>query len=198
MASMDSGTSLRDMEESALGELGRAWWLVLLFGVASIILGVIAFLQPEGSVEVVAYILAIWLIISGIFSIIRAFAHGLSGGVRALFIVTGILSLVLGLFALSGGEDSVFRAEWILAIFIGISFVFSGIGTLVAAAESKEGRGWNIFGGIVLLIAGIVVLAVPYRSLFALSLIVGIWLFIIGIFTIVSAFSIRSSVKKLV
>ena len=194
MAMLDSPS----LQDSPLSALGRAWWLVLLFGLISIGLGVIALLQPEGSVEVVAILLAIWLIVSGLFSIIRAFGHGLSGGLRALLIITGVISMILGFFALSGGEESVFRAEWILAIFIGISFLFQGFAALFGAVESSVGRGWNIFGGIVLLIAGIVVLAVPYRSLFALALIVGIWLIIMGIFAVISSFSIKSATKNLV
>ena len=194
MAMLDSPS----LQDSPLSALGRAWWLVLLFGLISIGLGVIALLQPEGSVEVIAILLAIWLIVSGLFSIIRAFGHGLSGGLRALLIITGVISMILGFFALSGGEESVFRAEWILAIFIGISFLFQGFAALFGAAESSVGRGWNIFGGIVLLIAGIVVLAVPYRSLFALALIVGIWLIIMGIFAVISSFSIKSATKNLV
>ena len=194
MAMLDSPS----LQDSPLSALGRAWWLVLLFGLISIGLGVIALLQPEGSVEVVAILLAIWLIVSGLFSIIRAFGHGLSGGLRALLIITGVISMILGLFALSGGEESVFRAEWILAIFIGISFLFQGFAALFGAVESSVGRGWNIFGGIVLLIAGVIVLAVPYRSLFALALIVGIWLIIMGIFAVISSFSIKSATKNLV
>ena len=194
MAMLDSPS----LQDSPLSAIGRAWWLVLLFGLISIGLGVIALLQPEGSVEVVAILLAIWLIVSGLFSIIRAFGHGLSGGLRALLIITGVISMILGFFALSGGEESVFRAEWILAIFIGISFLFQGFAALFGAVESSVGRGWNIFGGIVLLIAGIVVLAVPYRSLFALALIVGIWLIIMGIFAVVSSFSIKSATRNLV
>lgn len=194
MAMLDSPS----LQDSPLSALGRAWWLVLLFGLISIGLGVIALLQPEGSVEVVAILLAIWLIVSGLFSIIRAFGHGLSGGLRALLIITGVISMILGFFALSGGEESVFRAEWILAIFIGISFLFQGFAALFGAVESSVGRGWNIFGGIVLLIAGVIVLAVPYRSLFALALIVGIWLIIMGIFAVISSFSIKSATKNLV
>ena len=198
MAVIFPGTSLQESEDSALAAIGRAWGLVLFFGVLSVILGIVAMVWPNASVAVVAYILAIWLVVSGLFTMIRAFAHGLTGGMRALLLITGILSLILGLFAFSGHEDSIFRAEWILAIFIGISFLFQGFAALFAAAESPAGRGWNIFGGIVLLIAGIVVLVVPAGSLFALAFVVGIWLLIMGIFAIISAFSIKSAANKLV
>ncbi len=197
MAAYDSGPSLQEAENSALSAIGRAWWLVLFFGVLSILLGIVAMVWPSASVAVIAYILAIWLVISGVFSLVRGFASGISGGMRALFFITGILSIVLGLFAFSGHEDSIFRAEWILAIFIGIAFLFQGFGALFAAAESSEGRGWNIFGGLVLVIAGIVVLVVPLKSLFALAIVVGIWLIIMGIFALVSAFSIKSAADRL-
>lgn len=198
MAAIHPGPSLQDAEDSALSAIGRAWWLVLFFGVLSIVLGIVAMVWPSASVAVVAYILAIWLVVTGIFSLVRGFATGLSGGMRALFFITGILSMLLGLFAFSGHEDSIFRAEWILAIFIGIAFLFQGFGALFAAAESRDGRGWNIFGGIVLVIAGVVVLVVPIGSLFALAVVVGIWLIVMGIFALVSAFSIRAAANRLV
>jgi uncharacterized membrane protein HdeD (DUF308 family) len=197
MAEYKSGPSLLEAEDSALSAIGRAWWLVLFFGVLSILLGIVAMVWPSASVAVIAYILAIWLIVSGVFSLVRGFASGISGGMRALFFITGILSVVLGLFAFSGHEDSIFRAEWILAIFIGIAFLFQGFGALFAAAESSSGRGWNIFGGLVLIIAGIIVLVVPLKSLFALAIVVGIWLIIMGIFALVSAFSIKAAADRL-
>jgi uncharacterized membrane protein HdeD (DUF308 family) len=47
-----------------------------------------------------------------------------------------------------------------------------------------------------MLIGGVVILVWPGISLVTLAWITGIWLIIIGIFEIVSAFSLKSAVKK--
>ena len=49
------------------------------------------------------------------------------------------------------------------------------------------GRGWNIFVGVISLIAGVVVLASPFDSIGTLALVVGIWLIVIGVMEVVSA-----------
>ena len=91
---------------------------------------------------------------------------------------------------------SAFQAVEILAIFLGIAFLFRGFGSIFLAAEQRDQRGWNIFGGIVLIIGGVVVLVWPGISLVTLAWVAGIWLIIGGIFEIVAAFRLRSFTKK--
>ena len=69
-------------------------------------------------------------------------------------------------------------AVLLLAIWIGIGFIFRGVATAVSAISDPDtpGRGWEIFVGVITLIAGIVVLASPFPSLATLTLVVGIWL----------------------
>ena len=180
-----------DAEAGGLEAIGRHWGVVLFMGIASLIIGIVALVWPGATVVVIALLLAIWLIVTGIFGIVRGFARGLSGGMRALMIITGVLSVILGIIALQG----MFQAVEILAIFIGIAFLFRGFATLFLGAEQKEGRGWNIFGGIVMLIGGFVILVWPGISLVTLAWVAGIWLIVLGIFEIIGAFRLRSALK---
>ena len=178
-------------EDNAMVGLARSWWLLLFLGVISLAVGVIALVWPGRTIVVVAILLAVWLIISGVFQLIRSFSHGLSGGLRALLIITGIISIILGLFMFRGA----FQAVEVLSIFIGIAFLFRGFGSIFLGAEDKSGRGWNLIGGIIMIIGGIVVLVWPGISLEILALIIGIWLIIIGIFEIITSFSLKSAAK---
>ena len=183
--------------DDALAALGRSWTILLFLGIVSLLLGVAMLVWPGATIVVVAVLLAVWLLISGIFQIVRAFGSGWSGGMRALLIITGILSIAIALFAFRGFrlEDSPVNAVWILAVLIGVSFLFRGMGALFAGIESKEGRGWNIFGGNVMLIGGVVIISVPGLSLATLAIVTGAWLVVIGIFEIVGAFRLRSLAK---
>lgn len=188
MTTVDQGPADVD---SGLAAIGKHWGIVLFLGITSLVVGIIALVWPAATVVVIAILLAIWLIVSGIFEIIRGFGHGLSGGLRALLFITGVLSVILGVIAFR----SMFQAVEILAIFVGIAFLFRGFGALFVAAEQKDGRGWNIFGGIVMLIGGLVVLAWPGISLVTLAWVAGIWLIVGGIFEIIAAFRLRSAAK---
>ena len=90
-------------------------------------------------------------------------------------------------------------AVLLLAIWIGIGFIFRGVATLVSAISDPTlpGRGWEIFIGVISLIAGVIMLAVPFESLAILTQVVGIWLIVLGAFEVVSAFGIRSASKKM-
>ncbi len=86
-------------------------------------------------------------------------------------------------------------AVWLLAIWVGIGFVFRGVAEAATALSDEDtpARGWQIFLGIVTVIAGVVVLAYPVSSLGTLTLVVGIWLILIGVLEIIAAFSIRKA-----
>ena len=193
MASVNAGPTEAQAEAGALEALGRAWWLLLFFGVVSIVVGIFCVMQPVDAIVTLAWLFAVWLIITGIFELVRAFGSQISGGMRTLLIITGALSLVLGFVALrSFWDDDVILAGWILAIFIGISFLFRGFSILFLGIEGKgqAGRGWNIFAGIVIIIGGMIILSAP-ATIIALALVVGIWLIVMGIFEIISSFMVR-------
>lgn len=191
MSSVDSREMNSDLDDSIVNAIGRSWWILLVGGLVSLAIGIAAIVWPGRTIVVVAVLFAIWLIVSGIFELVRGFGHGISGGMRALYLITGILSILLGLFAFR----SAFQAAEILAIFIGIAFLFRGFASLFTGFESKSGRGWNIFFGIVLLIGGVIVLTWPGLALLDLALIAGIWLIIVGFYEIFAAFRVRSLTK---
>lgn len=182
--------------EGDLKALSRAWGVLLFLGLASIVIGIIVMIWPGKTVVVVAVLLAIYLVVSGIFEIIRGFGKGISGGMRALLFIGGILSLILGLFAFRGFvvEDSPFNAVWLLALFVAINFIFRGVGQLMEASERKAGRGWNIFGGIVSLLLGIIILVTP-GDIVVLAWVMGIFMVVSGLMTTISAFQVKSLAK---
>jgi len=184
-----------EADENMLAALGRVWWLLLFGGIISLGVGILAITWPGKTVVVIAILFAIYLIISGIFEIVRSFSSGLTGGTRVLLLITGVLSVILGVFAI---RSATLNAVELLGIFIGIAFLFRGFASLFMGFDSKEGRGWNIFFGIVMLIGGIVILAQPALSLLTLAWVVGIWLIVIGIYEIIAAFVVRSRTKELV
>lgn len=183
-----------EASDNMLASLGRVWWLLLLGGVISLGVGILAIAWPGKTIVVVAVLFAIYLIVSGIFEIVRSFSSGLTGGTRVLLLITGVLSVILGIFAIRSAVNAVD----LLGIFVGIAFLFRGFASLFMGFDSKEGRGWNIFFGLVMLIGGVVVLSQPALSLVTLAWVVGIWLIIIGIYEIIASFIVRNQTKALV
>ena len=193
MSTVDTGTT--DAGEM-IAVVSRNWWVLLFVGIVSIVVGIFCVFQPETAVKTLALLFAIWLVISGLWQFVRGFSAGLTGLGRTLLLITGVLSVLIGFYALRAyfETNSALTAGWSLAIFIGVGFLVRGFGDLFMGLERKgeAGRGWQIFSGIVIIIGGFVVLTVP-MSIVALAWVVGIWLIVIGIFEVIGAFMVRKA-----
>ena len=172
--------------------IGQNWWVLLGLGLVRAVVGILLMFRPAGSTWGLAVILAVYLILSGIFSIVRGFATGLTGGMRAILIIGGAIGVFLGLLMFRFGPDE--KIE-ILGIFLGVWFLFVAIESLFTAAAITDGRGWQIFNGIIYLLAGIVLLAAPY-AIEVFVWVAGIWLVVIGLFQIITAFRLKAAAAK--
>jgi len=167
------------------------WGLVLAYGVITLGLGIALTVWPDASVTVFTVLLAIQLIIAGIFRIGAALSVSRSdGGVRALVGLSGGLALIVGLLILRDPLQSVLVLGMILGVFWVIAGVVDIIGAFIAPPPS--GRGWEVFTGVVTLLAGGFLLVYTDLSLRVLVVFVGVWLIVAGILAVVAAFKLRS------
>jgi uncharacterized membrane protein HdeD (DUF308 family) len=184
-----------DMTNTTGGTLvPHLWKSVLLTGVLSVILGAMVLAWPGKTIIVAAIFFAAYLLVTGISQIFHAFTLHISGGGRALLFISGAASLVLAVLCFKSLTNSIL----LLAIWIGIGFIFRGVATAAAAISDADtpSRGWEIFIGIITLIAGLIVLGYPFSSLGTLTLVVGIWLIVIGILEVIASFGIRKAGKE--
>jgi uncharacterized membrane protein HdeD (DUF308 family) len=175
--------------------LPHLWKSTLMSGVLAVLLGALVLAWPGKTLLVAAIFFGAYLLVSGVMQVVMAFSLRVSGAQRFLLLISGLASVALAVLCFLSLEDSIL----LLAIWIGVGFIFRGVATTVSAVSDKTlpGRAWEIFFGIVSVIAGIVMLATPFESLAILALVVGIWLIVIGVFEIVTAFAIRSASKNL-
>ena len=173
--------------------LPHLWKSTLLSGVLALILGVLVLVWPGKTILVAAILFGAYLLVTGIAQVIFAFSLHVSAGGRVLLFISGAASLILAVLCFRSLQDSIL----LLAIWIGVGFIFRGVATAVSAISDSTlpGRGWEIFIGVISLLAGIVMLASPFTSLATLALVVGIWLIVIGVFEIVASFGIRKASK---
>jgi uncharacterized membrane protein HdeD (DUF308 family) len=175
----------------------RLWTLDIVFGVFNVILGVVMLIWPGPSIIVAAVLFGVFLALSGIAQFIAAVGLPVaSGGARFLLLLSSAVSIILAVLAFRHFEEG--YGILLLAIWIGIGFIFRGVSAAAAAISDPAfpGRGWAIFFGIVSVIAGVVVLAYPFDSIVVLILVAGVWLIIIGLLEIVAGIALRRDVEK--
>ena len=172
----------------------QLWKSTVLSGVLAVALGALVLLWPGETLLVAAVLFGAYLLISGIAQVIFAFSLHASAGGRILLFISGAASLILAVLAFRHFGQG--YALLLLAIWIGIGFIFRGVATTATAfseLHGTPGRGWSIFFGIVSVIAGVVVLGYPFDSLVTLTLVVGIWLIVIGVFEIIAGLQLRKT-----
>ncbi|MEV6060055.1 HdeD family acid-resistance protein [Nocardia asteroides] len=173
----------------------KTWQTILVTGLLAVVLGIIVLVWPGPSLLVAGILFGIYMVVSGIFQLVAAFTHLPSTSFRVLSFISGLLSLVIGIFCFRDDLTSIL----LLALWIGISWLFRGITVLFAAASEPgtPGRGWQIFYGIISAIAGVVLIVWPISSISTLVLVVGIFLIVIGIMEIITAFGVRKDAHLL-
>jgi uncharacterized membrane protein HdeD (DUF308 family) len=169
------------------------WKTVLASGLMALVLGVVVLIWPGKSILVAAVLFGAYLVVSGIAQVAFALTLDVSVGSRFLMLISGALSVVLGVLAFRhfGGGYAVL----LLAIWIGVGFIFQGVAESVLAISHPglPGRGWHIFLGTVTTIAGMIVITWPFDSIATLAIVAGAWLVAIGICQIIWAFQARKS-----
>ncbi|MFI1916693.1 HdeD family acid-resistance protein [Nocardia sp. NPDC020380] len=189
-------TTSKEVFEGPVHALARsAWQSILVTGLLSVVLGILILVWPGPTLVVAGVLFGIYLIISGVFQLVAAFGLHVSTWMRVLSFITAILSFILGFFCFRNE----FQAIGLLALWIGITWIFRGTASLVAAmsepAMPGSGRGWAILFGIVLIVGGGLLIIEPFASITTLVVVVGCWLIAIGIFEVVSAFQVKSRAK---
>lgn len=170
------------------------WKSAAISGLLAIAIGVAIVAWPGISIAIAAIFFGAGLLLTGIQQVFFAFSLDVSAGGRVLLFISGAASLILAIMAFRHLYDAVL----LLAIWIGVGFIFRGVATTVSAISDPTlpGRGWNVFVGVISLVAGVVVLASPFDSIGTLALVVGVWLIVIGVMEVVAAVAIRRATTK--
>src|ERR1700756_1122904 len=137
--------------------LKHLWKTTLASGVLTVILGVMILAWPGISIIVAAIFFGAYLLVTGIYQVMFAFSLHVSAGGRVLLFISGAAALILAVLCFRSLQNSIL----LLAIWIGVGFIFRGVATAVSAIsdETLPGRAWEIFIGVITLIAGVIVLA---------------------------------------
>jgi uncharacterized membrane protein HdeD (DUF308 family) len=179
-------------DEPPPGMLRASWQAALFLGVVTLILGLIVTFHPTTSLNVIAVLLGILSIVSGLFNLIRVFdpreRH------RVWLGVAGLLFIVIGVILIR----HLHLTRSIIGLVIGLTWIVQGLTALIGGISGgvREGRAWWIIFGVVSLIAGIVVVSAPASSLDVLAVLLGIWFIIMGIFEIIGGFLLRHALHN--
>jgi uncharacterized membrane protein HdeD (DUF308 family) len=172
--------------------MAQSWQATVVLGGVTLILGVIVSFHPSGSLNVIAVLLGVLMICSGLFHLVRIFGRGEAH--RIWLGISGLLLIVIGVVLIR----NLHLTTTLIGLYVGIAWIVQGVTALIAGIAGfgngpGEGRGWWIAFGALSLIAGIVVTASPVASVTVLAVLLGVWFIVIGFFEIIAGIMLRST-----
>ena len=100
-------------------------------------------------------------------------------------VAAGVVWILWGMFVLSYKPGALAS----LAVLIGISFILGAIDLFILSAHVRDWKWLWVLGGVLGIVAGIVVFFSPGDSLYVIAVFVAWYLAIAGIFTLIGAFT---------
>jgi uncharacterized membrane protein HdeD (DUF308 family) len=151
---------------------------LVMWGVVVIVFGTLAILAPFLTGVAVSLLVGALLVAAGIVRLVWAFKAGSFGRGLLAFLLGGV-SLACGAIMLAQPLLGLASLTLVLAAYFFADGVFE-IGASFAAKPAK-GWGWLLFGGLVSLLLGILLLREwPFTGIWAVGTLVGIRLLFVG------------------
>jgi uncharacterized membrane protein HdeD (DUF308 family) len=168
----------------------KAGGWVIVWGVALIVAGIVAIVEPAVAAVATALLLAWLFLISGIIELIYAYQQRAHDGL-AWKVISGLISLALGIYMLVFPIASIAS----LALLIGAFLFASGVSSVLLAFKlrPRQGWGWVLFDGVLsIAIAIMIALGWPQNSIDFVGLLVGFCLISHGIWRIMLGRALRT------
>lgn len=93
------------------------WWLMLIWGMVSILAGIMTFFVPSITWLVLITFIAIWLLVSGVLQIIAAIRLRKSISGEGWMIVAGMLSVLVGIILLVNPVQGGIALTWVIGVY---------------------------------------------------------------------------------
>ncbi len=164
-------------------------------GLVAVALGIFILLYPNKSADVamkiVAVVIAIYALVIGIVYLSTAFfSKNLKGWARTSPILLGVIYVIAGIVLLANLRLAGAVIAIFLSITIGVVWLIEGVMAFVAMSRGGK-NGWNIFYGVISIIAGLSLIIMPIAGAFTLWWLLGISLVVLGAVQIVRVLQSR-------
>jgi len=174
-------------------DIGRSWWVVLLYGIIGVIFGVLAIMQPVEAAAALAWAAGVMALVEAAVSVVALFSKDapVSKGWLAFY---AVISLVFGVLAVM---NPLIMAGSLLVV-LAVWLIVAGIYRIVFAIRVRkviEGEWWLILAGVLGILLGVMFLAQPMAGMVTTTLWIGILAIVYGLFQIFGSFRIRKLAK---
>jgi uncharacterized membrane protein HdeD (DUF308 family) len=171
--------------------LARNWWLLLIRGILAVLFGLMALAWPTLTLVTLVLVYGAYAFIDGL----TAIWVGVSSRAWGVLLF-GILGVVIGIYTFFYPGVTAIA----LLYFVAVWALVRGIFEMVTAIQLRKEISYEwalVISGLISIILGIVLIANPREGALAMVLVIGAFVLLFGVMTIVLAFRVRGLPKRL-
>jgi uncharacterized membrane protein HdeD (DUF308 family) len=182
-------TSVEPSIDELVRPLTRSWWAWALFAALSFVIGIIALVGGDLGLVTLASLFGGYLLVAGCFDAIGGLSDEQDNPSRRIFaVVLGVLAMIAGLICLRHPDGSLF----VLVLVTGIYLMVAG-GLHLASGFDYRGSGVERALGIVYVVVGSLIFALPALRLGTLAALFGVAILARGAAALAEARRLRSA-----
>lgn len=173
-----------------IDRLQRIWWVFLLRGVAAIVFGIMAFVWPVLTLSVLVMLFGAYALVDGVFGLFDAIRDRARLVRIWPLVLESVLGIVVGLLTLLWPGVTAL----VLLMFIAVWAVLGGLLRIVLAFQIRHeitGEWFLIIGGVLSILFGALLFALPQVGLITLVWLVGIFAVAFGGLFVLLALRLR-------
>ena len=179
-----------NLATSVVAALGRAWWLVLLRGIAAILFGLLAWAWPGATLITLALFWGAYVLVDGIAALWSWWHARARGNAMWQVILIGVLGIAAGIFTfLSPGITAL-----ALLLLIAVWAVANGVFQIAAAIRLRKeiDNEWLlILSGVLSVAFGVLMILFPGAGAMAVLWLIGAFAVAYGVLLVLFAFKLR-------
>jgi uncharacterized membrane protein HdeD (DUF308 family) len=176
----------------------KAWIVPVVFGAASIVLGVLVLVWPGHTVGALTILFGLFLLMTGIYRFVAAIQlHGVDPIARVVALVLAALSAAVGVVCLINPFTTASTFAFVAGAFWFAAGAISWFGAWQRRGRgSSAGRAPGFAGGVFSMIIGVLIMLFPGASLVFLAMVLGFWLVFFGVSAIATGLTARRVLKN--
>jgi uncharacterized membrane protein HdeD (DUF308 family) len=181
--------------EAMIAVLAKNWWAVGIRGIIGILFGLVALFLPGATMLSLVLVFAAYAFVDGVFAIVSAVRAARERERWGYLLLEGIVDIAAAAVAVLWPGITVVAFVFVVAFWA----IFTGVLELMAAfrLDFIDGRGWLIFGGIVSVLYGVLLIVAPMIGAVVLTWWLGAYALVFGVCLVVLAFKLRERLENL-
>lgn len=180
---------------SFLSALRRSWWVLLLYGIAGIVFGVIALTRPLVAASSLAWAMGVLALVEAAITLVALFSKevAISKGWLVLYLIASLLFGVLAVAYPMLAADSLIL---VLAAWLIVAGIFR-IAFAIRVRQVIRGEWLLILSGLLAIVLGVLFAMYPLAGVVTTTLWIGAFALVYGVLQVIAAFRMRKLARAL-